>query len=221
MLPAFLAVVSVVGLATGCAGIRGHGEKSDLQLQPVPYVESEYVGAVEVPPGIPGMADSAALTPSGEPLAAAYSRRYDISPELARDIVEQALEAGIDPELAFRVIRVESVFNIRARGPQGSLGLMQLMPGTARSLDRSLDSEGEILEPRNNLRVGLRYLRSLIERYNDVRLGLLAYNRGENAVNRALRRGVDPENGYTHKVLGTHSDNPYSGPGILSTPRLP
>src|SRR5690606_1832565 len=154
MLPAFLAVVSVVGLATGCAGIRGHGEKSDLQLQPVPYVESEYVGAIEVPPGIPDMADSAALTPSGEPLAAAYSRRYDISPELARDIVEQALEAGIDPELAFRVIRVESVFNIRARGPQGSLGLMQLMPGTARSLDRSLDSEGEILEPRNNLRVG-------------------------------------------------------------------
>ena len=129
--------------------------------------------------------------------------------------VVNAMAAGVDPDLAFRLIRVESVFKVRARGPQGALGLMQLMPGTARSLDRSLDSEGEIFEPDNNLRIGLRYLRQMIERYDDVRLGLLAYNRGQTAVDRALRRGQDPENGYSHKVLGTRGSNPYEGPGLL------
>lgn len=153
--------------------------------------------------------------PSEEPRAAAYARRYNISRDLALDIVENALREGIDPELGFRLIRVESVFRVSARGPQGSLGLTQLMPGTARSIDRSLDTEREILDPERNLRTGFRYLRQMIERYKDVRLGVLAYNRGETAVDRALRRGADPENGYSHKVLGTRSSNPYTGSGLV------
>jgi hypothetical protein len=58
----------------------------------------------------------------------------------------------------------------------------------------------------------------MIERYDDVRLGLLAYNRGQTAVDRALRRGADPENGYSHKVLGTRGSKPYQGPGLLPPP---
>lgn len=154
--------------------------------------------------------------PSEEPRAAAYARRYGISSELALDIVEHALAAGVDPELGFRLVRVESVFKVSARGPQGALGLTQLMPSTARSLDRQLDTVGEVLDPDANLRTGFRYLRQMIERYDDVRLGLLAYNRGQTAVDRALRRGTDPENGYSHKVLGTRGSNPYRGPGILT-----
>jgi soluble lytic murein transglycosylase-like protein len=144
-----------------------------------------------------------------------FARRYRISPELARMIEEEATAHGIDPELAFRLVRVESRFHPRARSRAGALGLMQLMPGTARGLDRSVRTEERILDPRTNLRLGLRYLRSLIRRYDgDLRLALVAYNRGENAVDRALRRGRDPENGYSGAVLGRGSDR-YRGTGLI------
>jgi soluble lytic murein transglycosylase-like protein len=145
-----------------------------------------------------------------------YMSRYTVNRELANKIVEEATAAGIDPELAFRLVRVESRFQSRARSPAGALGLTQLMPSTARALDRSLRSESDILEPRTNLRLGFGYLREMIERYGgDVRLGLLAYNRGPGTVDRVLRQGRDPENGYSRKVLGT-GFNRYTGDGILS-----
>ena len=149
--------------------------------------------------------------------AAAYARRYGISRDLAQRIITVANQEGVDPELAFRLIRVESRFVTRARGSSGSLGLTQLMPSTARSIDRSVNTEAEIMDPQTNLRLGFRYLRTMIERYRgDVRLGLLAYNRGEGTVDRVLRSGRDPENGYSHLVLGTRSSNPYRGRGVLS-----
>jgi soluble lytic murein transglycosylase-like protein len=143
-----------------------------------------------------------------------YVTRYRVSSEMADKIVEEAIAAGIDPELAFRLVRVESRFDAGARSPVGALGLMQLMPSTARRLDRSLQSEDDILDPRTNLRLGLRYLRIMIDRYGDVRLGLLAYNRGPNAVDRAIQQGADPENGYSDRVLG-RGLNRYQGSGVL------
>jgi soluble lytic murein transglycosylase-like protein len=155
-----------------------------------------------------------------EPRAATYARRFGIPRDLAQKIIDTAHAEGLDPELGFRLIRVESRFSTQARGPQGALGLTQLMPGTARWVDRSLATEAQILDPSNNLRVGFRYLRRMIERYDgDVRLGLLAYNRGERAVDRALKSGGNPENGYSHKVLGTKGSNPYRGRGL--TPQSP
>jgi soluble lytic murein transglycosylase-like protein len=146
--------------------------------------------------------------------AARYAKRYKIGGDLARTIHESATREGIDPDLAFRLIRVESRFDPRARGGS-ALGLMQLLPGTARTIERAVKSE-QLLEPKTNLRIGFKYLRQMIERYDgNVRLGLLAYNRGEVAVDRALRNGRDPENGYSHKVLGSRGTNPYSGKGIL------
>jgi len=155
--------------------------------------------------------------PGGD--AETYARRYGISHELARQILDSATAEGVDPELGFRLVRAESRFAPRARGPRGALGLLQLMPSTARAVDRSLRTEAQILEPRANLRTGFRYLRRMIERYDgDVKLGLLAYNRGEVAVDRALRTGRDPENGYSHRVLGTRGSSPYRGGGLLSRP---
>jgi soluble lytic murein transglycosylase-like protein len=148
--------------------------------------------------------------------AGAFARQYGISRELAQTIYDAAIAERIDPDLGFRVVRVESRFNPRARGPAGALGLAQLMPSTARSLDRSLRTEAQILEPATNLRLGFSYLRRLIDRYDgDVRLALLAYNRGSGTVDRVLRTGRDPENGYSRKVLGTRPDNAYRGTGIL------
>jgi hypothetical protein len=217
---ALLLVMGVGGASAGCATrVAAPGDGSaPAPMGPPPVFESSYVALVETSDEAPAIVGSELAAPSEQPIAEAYARRYKISPELALDITEHAIDAGIDPELAFRLIRVESVFKVSARGPQGALGLTQLMPGTARSLDRALDTEREILDRDNNLRVGLSYLRQMIERYDDVRLGLLAYNRGQTAVDRALRRGVDPENGYSHKVLGTRGSSPYSGPGLLEAP---
>lgn len=149
--------------------------------------------------------------------AAGYAERYGITQDLAETIVSTAIAEGLDPELGFRMIRVESVFQPNARGRFGALGLTQLMPSTARAVDSSLRTEAQILDPIANLRTGFRYLRRMIERYGgDVRLGLLAYNRGEGTVDRVLRSGEDPENGYSTKVLGTGPDR-YEGEGLLDS----
>lgn len=146
-----------------------------------------------------------------------YTRRFNAPPDVARTIEEVAREQGIDPELAFRIVHVESRFNPRARGPGGSLGLMQLMPSTARRLDRSADTAEEVLEMRTNLRLGMRYLRTLLDMFGgDVRLAVLAYNRGEHTVSRLVRAGRNPENGYSHRVLGTRTSTPYRGNGRIA-----
>ena len=68
-----------------------------------------------------------------------------------------------------------------------------LIPGT-RTADLS-DRE-------TNLRLGFRYLDQMIDKYKgDVRLALLAYNRGPGTVDKVLKRGGDPDNGYADKVL--------------------
>jgi soluble lytic murein transglycosylase-like protein len=160
--------------------------------------------------------DPPPLEPDREARLSHFVHRYRISRDLAGQIHDSALAEGIDPELAFRLIRVESRFHPRARSRAGALGLTQLMPGTARRIDPTLRTDSAIVEPHNNLRVGFRYLRRLIEMFDgDVRLGVLAYNRGEGNVMRALRQGRDPENGYSRKVLGTAA-NRYSGSGVVA-----
>lgn len=142
----------------------------------------------------------------------AFAMRYRISPQLATTIQDAALQEGLDPDLGFRLVRAESNFNPRARSHAGALGYTQLMPRTARWLDRGMTTPERIMRPEANLAVGFRYLRRLIDKYGDLRLALLAYNRGEGAVDRDLRRGRNPENGYSRKVLGTGLDR-YRGDG--------
>ena len=69
----------------------------------------------------------------------------------------------------------------------------------------------QLFNGETNLRVGFRYLRSLLDQYKgNVHLALLAYNRGEDAVWRDVKAGVDPGNGYDHYVM---SD--YKGKGTI------
>ncbi|HEX5870196.1 MAG TPA: lytic transglycosylase domain-containing protein [Longimicrobium sp.] len=150
-------------------------------------------------------------TLDGGPVA--FAARYRISPQLARTIQDAAEAQGLDPDLGFRLVRAESNFNPRARSHAGALGLTQLMPYTARWLDRGMTTPERIMQPEANLAAGFRYLRRLIDKYDgDLRLALLAYNRGEGAVDRDLRRGRNPENGYSRRVLGTGLER-YRGDG--------
>src|SRR5262245_6377134 len=95
-------------------------------------------------------------------------------------ISEHAKLNGIRADLVRAVVQVESAFNPYARSPKGALGLMQLMPATAK--------EFGVLNPFNvveNVRGGVAYLRRLLDRYdNNAQLALAAYNAGPNAVAR-------------------------------------
>ena len=130
-----------------------------------------------------------------------YSSQYRISAALASSILDIALAEGIEPELAFRLVRVESEFNPRAVSPVGAIGLTQLMPATARYFQKGVTRE-QLFEPETNLRIGFRYLRTLIrQNKGDVQLALLVYNRGPVAVNAARAQGLNPSNGYERAVM--------------------
>jgi soluble lytic murein transglycosylase-like protein len=98
------------------------------------------------------------------------------------DVIDEASRAfRIQPELLRAVIDVESRYNPKAISEKGAQGLMQLMPETARRF-----SGGDMLNPRDNVLTGARYLRFLLDLFkDDVELTLAAYNAGENAVIRA------------------------------------
>lgn len=131
-----------------------------------------------------------------------FATDYAIGWTLSERIYDAAVEARIDPDLAFRLVRVESSFKQRAVGPQGSIGFTQVQPNTARWLDPSVTAE-DLFDLDTNLQLGFRYLRMLIDRYGSTRLALLAYNRGPGTVEAVLREGLDPANGYAERVLGT------------------
>jgi len=139
-----------------------------------------------------------------------YSTQYGINAGLAGKVFDASIRAGVEPELAFRLVRLESEFNPRAVSKVGALGLTQLMPSTAKLYDASITRD-KLFEPEVNLRVGFKYLRTLLDMYKgNVRYALLAYNRGEDAVWRDIRAGVNPGNGYDLSVL-----RGYKGKGTI------
>ncbi len=111
-------------------------------------------------------------------------------------IFREARSQGIDPAWVYGLIRQESAFMVDVRSHAGALGLMQLMPATARQVARRLKSRiripGEVLEPDTNLRLGITYLSSRYRMFDgSMVLATAAYNAGAHRVNRWL-----PEQGH-------------------------
>lgn len=131
-----------------------------------------------------------------------FSAEYDVPADLAEAIHSAALRENLEPRIAFRLVSTESAFRQRAISPVGAVGYAQVMPATARWLDPGVTSR-DLFDRDTNLRLGFRYLRMLLDQYGDVRLALLAYNRGPGIVNSIVARGEDPGNGYARQVLGT------------------
>ena len=99
-------------------------------------------------------------------------------------IAAAAESSAVHPDLLRAVIVVESGFNANAVSRRGAQGLMQLMPATARHY-----GVHDSFDPAQNIAGGARYLRTLLDRYdNDLHLVLAAYNAGERAVENAGRR---------------------------------
>jgi soluble lytic murein transglycosylase-like protein len=128
----------------------------------VPYPEPP--GVTEALPSTPAVAAAATLTPAATP--------FD------QLVLHAARRHNVDPRLVHAVITVESRYQPRARSPKGAMGLMQLMPGTARDLRVS-----DPYDPAANIEGGVRYLRQLLDRF-DLRLAVAAYNAGAATVER-------------------------------------
>lgn len=158
--------------------------------------------AAKPKPAVAPKAEKPKVHPSQE-LASKYRKQgYKISSSLARDIYEVAVESEIDPAVAFGLVRAESGFRTGARSPVGAVGLTQLMPATARWMEPGV-TRSALRDSETNLRVGFKYLRYLVDKYDgDTKLALLAYNRGPGTVDRALKRGRNPDNGYADFVYG-------------------
>jgi hypothetical protein len=97
----------------------------------------------------------------------------------AADIQRIAAQHRLDPALMHAVIHAESAYNPQAVSPKGATGLMQLMPATAARFGVS-----NSYDPVANMQGGARYLRWLLDRFQDTRLAVAAYNAGEGAVQR-------------------------------------
>ena len=95
------------------------------------------------------------------------------------DIIDAvSVRHGVDSALVYALIEVESAYRPSARSPKGAMGLMQLMPATAKQYALS-----DPFDPTANIEAGIRHLRSLLDRYDDdVDSALAAYNAGEGPV---------------------------------------
>jgi soluble lytic murein transglycosylase-like protein len=155
-----------------------------------------------VTPGSSAWLDKA-VSREADRLAAEYrDKGYSVTPQLAKQIGDAAAEFEISPETAFGLVRAESGFRNAATSAVGAVGLTQLMPRTASWMQPGT-TRSDLRDAETNLRIGFKYLRYLIDRYEgNERLALLAYNRGPGTVDKALKKGRNPDNGYADFVHG-------------------
>ena len=137
--------------------------------------------------------DSAIRTVAKTPHRNDFSLRF---PMPYKQEVQQHAEAQeLDPSIIYGVMRRESLFDPLARSSVGALGLMQLMPSTARRVAKSLGMKrprkSDILRVENNIRLGTHYLRTVMNRFdNNVALAAAAYNAGPGNVKRWLPKNT-------------------------------
>ncbi len=147
-------------------------------------------------------------------IVAANSRGHQASQdEIDQAIVMSAARHNVDPNLVRAVVKVESNFNSNAVSRKGAMGLMQLMPSTARSLKVQ-----NPFDPQQNVDAGVRHLKQLLENYGgDVKLTLAAYNAGSGAVARSagIPRFAETQN-YVRRITTLYYGGFDLGPSSAS-----
>lgn len=138
-----------------------------------------------------------------------------------KDIEEASRLTNLDPLLILSIIREESRYDAEARSIAGAMGLMQLMPTTAKLFERhaqvQLRNHSDLYEPKKNILIGTHYFRHLLNTFSTLPAALAAYNAGEEPVREWLKAGdyrgidefiedipYDETNNYVKKVLTSY-----------------
>jgi hypothetical protein len=130
-----------------------------------------------------------------------YSGRYGIPADLSATIYDNAVAEGIPAAVGFQLVKIESDFKNTAASYASAIGLTQLRLPTARAYDSRLN-ESDLRNPDVNLRIGFRYLKDLLKRFdNNVALALEAYNKGPTLVAAQQELGTQIEGKYSRAVL--------------------
>lgn len=117
-------------------------------------------------------------------------------------IVEQASQQGFPADIALAVAEVESNFDPNARSSVGAIGVMQIMPATAKG--EFGVREAELYHPQTNIRIGIAFLKQLVDRYGRMDIALSHYNGGSAVKNRyGSMRVIPATRSYVSKVLDT------------------
>jgi soluble lytic murein transglycosylase-like protein len=128
--------------------------------------------------------------PAEDAAASAVAKSDEVTPQADStpfaDIIDRVSKQNdVDAKLVRALIKVESGYQQRARSPKGAMGLMQLMPETARHY-----AVRDPYDPGSNIEAGIKHLKGLLQRFPTVALALAAYNAGEAAVQRF--HGIPP-----------------------------
>jgi soluble lytic murein transglycosylase-like protein len=153
-------------------------------------------------------------------VAANFSNTLTTTTTTGADIdsaIEQAAARhNVDPNLVRAVVKVESNFNPNALSRKGAMGLMQLMPSTARQLNVK-----NPFDPEQNVDAGVRHLKQLLESYGgDIKLTLAAYNAGAGAVARSsgVPRYAETQN-YVRRITDLYyGGSPFGRSGVAHDP---
>ena len=201
-----LSIVSLAGAYAGeyavlATGFRLYVDRHEVQGDKVRLIKG--ASHTELPSGlVQGFEPDESLPPAPAPAAPAAPPQ---EPEPApRQLVEAAAEKyGIDAKLLHSLVTAESGYRPGAVSPKGAVGLMQLMPDTAKTFGADPNN------PRENVEAGVAFLAELLRKYQDdpyqLRLALAAYNAGPGAVDR--HKGIPPykeTQDYVQRVIGQY-----------------
>lgn len=191
---AALAAVSAFALGASLGGVRFSPDEGLQSLRNHAATQAMHIKKLE------GELELQRLQAERTTKVMHFSAQFDIPADLAALIYDVAVFEDLDPELGFRLVRVESSFRRDAVSTAGAIGYTQVLPSTARWLDPTV-KRTDLFDPETNLHIGFRYLRYLLDEYRgDVRLALLAYNRGPTTVAGLISLGINPSNGYAQAV---------------------
>ncbi|MGH7585409.1 MAG: lytic transglycosylase domain-containing protein [Gemmatimonadales bacterium] len=214
------AVVAALGMAAGLTrGVRAADETEASGLE---FASREVADLqVQLSAARGDLAVAKLATERAETILK-YSTQYQIPADLATSIHDVALSEGIDPSIGFRLVQVESNFKSKARSSASAIGYTQVRLPTARFYQAGI-TERQLYDRDTNLRIGFRFLKDLLGHFDgDLRLALLAYNRGPQRVRDILAAGGDPSNGYEGWVMGLKRKAPVRPAAVeVPAPQVP